>query len=87
MFNNLVEREIFGNGNLATYCIFSSLDREDALKFQKLALELQEKYKSDKKLDLFIMARDEYFPSEYERDDDENVNVYINIFIIITLIF
>ena len=79
MFNIATRKEIFGDGNLATYCIFSSLDREDALKFQKLALELQEKYKSDKKLDLFIMARDEYFPSEYERDDDENVNVSISI--------
>ena len=79
MFNKAAGKEIFGDGNIATYCIFSSLDREDALKFKELALELQEKYKSDKKLDLFVMARDEYFPSEYERDDDENVNVSISI--------
>jgi len=79
MFNKATGREMFGNGNVATYCIFSSLDQEDALKFKELALELQKKYKSDKKLDLFVMVRDEYFPSEYVRDEDENVNVSISV--------
>ena len=80
MFDKMSGKEVFGDGNIASYYLLSDVDRMDALSFQKIALYLQNKYKSNKKLYLTVMERyfGGSFPSEYKREYDDQIRVSVS---------